>query len=318
VPGSRARLAKRLATGALAFVVFVVVGLFAFGWWQFSRIPRVDVAAVLSPAAGAGTNYLIVGTDSREGIVADDPNAGAFLGPGAPGGESTRTDTIMVMRVEQARTLLLSIPRDLWVKNPKTGEFGRINSVFQSGPDQLIRAVQGLGIPVQHYLEINFVSFAKLVDAVGGIDVEFAHPTRDQNSGLLVETPGVNRLDGVQGLAYVRSRHYEELVDGRWREDPTADLGRVQRQQTFLKALMAKATNTKNPLTAMSIATSVSAGLRIDNTLSYFEALGLAWRLRSFNPEPRTLPTKGRTTSGGAAVLDLQPDAAVVIAEMSA
>ena len=316
-PGANARLAKRLLTGALAFVVFVVGGLFAFGWWQFSRIPRVDVAAVLSKPTPGGTNYLIVGTDSREGIKADDPNASAFLGPGAPGGDSIRTDTIMVMRVEKERTLLLSIPRDLYVKNPKSGEMGRINAVYQSGPAQLIKAVQNLGIPVQHYVEINFVSFARLVDAVGGIDVTFDHPTRDENSGLYIDTPGVNHLDGEQGLAYVRSRHFEEQIDGRYREDPTADLGRVKRQQVFLKALMSKIGNTKNPFTVVSVSSTLGEGLKIDDTLTFFDALGLAWRLRSFNPEPRGLPTRGRTTSGGAAVLDLTPEAPGVIAEFA-
>lgn len=316
-PGANARLAKRLLVGALAFAVFVVGGLFAFGWWQFSRIPRVDVASVLSKPTPGGTNYLIVGTDSREGIAADDPNAGAFLGPGAPGGDSIRTDTIMVLRVEKERSMLLSIPRDLYVKNPKTGEMGRINAVYQSGPDQLIRAVQSLGIPVQHYLEINFVSFARLVDAVGGIDVSFEHPTRDTNSGLVVDTPGVNHLDGEQGLAYVRSRHYEELIDGKWREDPTADLGRVTRQRAFLKALLSKVGSTKNPFTVLSVSSTLGAGLRIDNELSYFDALGLAWRLRSFDPEQRSLPTKGRTTAGGAAVLDLTPESKPIIGEFA-
>ncbi len=316
-PGANARLAKRLLAGALAFVVFVVVGLFAFGWWQFSRIPRVDVAAVLSKPTAGGTNYLIVGTDSREGIKADDPNASAFLGPGAPGGDSIRTDTIMVMRVEKERTLLLSIPRDLYVKNPKTGEMGRINAIYQSGPAQLIRAVQDLGIPVQHYLEINFVSFARLVDAVGGIDVTFEHPTRDENSGLYVDNPGVNHLDGEQGLAYVRSRHFEEQIDGKYREDPTADLGRVKRQQVFLKSLMSKIGSTKNPFTVLSVSSTLGEGLKIDDTLTFFDAIGLAWRLRSFNPEPRGLPTSGFTTSGGAAVLRLTPDAKGTIGEFA-
>jgi LCP family protein required for cell wall assembly len=300
---------RRVLVGLLAVVVALVGGLFAFGWWQFSKIERVDVAKVLSPQAGAGTNYLVVGTDTREGISKDDPNAGAFLGGPA---EGTRTDTIMVLRVEGSRSTLLSIPRDLWVKNPKTGEFGRINSVFRDGPAELIRAVQGLGIPVHHYLEVNFVSFAGLVDAVGGIDVNFPHPTRDRNSGLDIPTAGVHRLDGVQGLAYVRSRHHEQLIDGRWQEDPTADLGRVQRQRTFLASLVSGIGGTRNPLTLTRLASSLSGGVRIDNTLTYFDALGLAWKFRSFNPETRTLPVVDR---GDRATLKLTAEAPGVIAQ---
>ncbi len=150
------------------------LGLFVLGWWQYSRIEKVDVAAVLSPRAGrAGTNYLIVGTDSREGIAADDPNAGAFLAEDVGG---ARTDTIMVLHLEGSGAQLLSVPRDLWVTDPATGQKGRINSTFAAGPANLITAVEQLGIPVDHYMEINFVSFAKLVDAVGGITVDF--PTR--------------------------------------------------------------------------------------------------------------------------------------------
>jgi LCP family protein required for cell wall assembly len=281
----------------------LVAGLFFFGWWQFGRIDRVDVGNVLSPGGGKGTNYLIVGSDSRQGIDQDSPNSGAFLGETVSG---ERTDTIMVLRVEDSKSYLLSIPRDLWVENPATGEMGRINATYQSGPAALIQAVQSLGIPVQHYMEINFVSFAKLVDAVGGITVDFPYPARDTHSGLDVPVAGSTDLDGTQALAYVRSRYYEQLIDGSWEVDGTADLGRVMRQRAFLQSLMGKVTDTKNPLTLMSVATAMSGGMRIDDELTYFDALGLAWHLRGgFNPESVTLPVTP-TTRGGAAVLDLK------------
>ncbi len=292
---------------ALAFVA-VVVGLFAYGWWQYSRIPKVDVSAALSSAAGAaGTNYLIVGSDSREGIAADDPNAGAFLAEGVPG---QRTDTIMVLRVEGSKSALLSIPRDLLVTNPATGERGRINSLYQSGPAALIEGVEQLGIPIHHYMEIDFVSFGRLVDAVGGITVDFPYPARDANSGLDVPTAGKVTLNGSQALAYVRSRFYEELIDGEWRSDPTGDLGRVERQRQFLSGLVAEVSDTRNPIALARISSSFGGGMRLDDDLSYFDALGLAWRLRGFDPESLTLPGTPRTTSGGAAILDLDRAAA--------
>jgi LCP family protein required for cell wall assembly len=294
-------------------IVFLVGGLFLFGWWQFNRIEKVPVASALSPTGGVGTNYLIVGSDSREGIEQSSPNAGAFL-DGTFGGE--RTDTIMVLRMEGSQSYLLSIPRDLWVTNPATGEQGRINAVYQSGPVALITAVRQLGIPVHHYLEINFVSFSQLVDAVGGIEIEFAHPARDTHSGLDVPSAGRQRLDGAQSLAYVRSRFYEELVDGQWRTDPTADLGRVQRQRAFLQGLVGEAAGTKNPLTLVSLATALGGGMKIDDRLSYFGALALSWQLRGgFDPESLTLPVTPRTTSGGAAVLDLQEGEAQPLVE---
>lgn len=282
----------------------LVAGLFFFGWWQFSRIDRVDVANALSSGGGKGTNYLIVGSDSRQGISDTSPNSGAFLA--GQDFTSERTDTIMILRIEGSKSYLLSIPRDLWVRNPATGEMGRINATYQSGPSALIQTVQGLGIPVHHYMEINFVSFADLVDAVGGITIDFPNPARDTHSGLDIPTAGKAHLNGTQSLAYVRSRFYEELINGQWVVDGTADLGRVQRQRAFLQALMGKVTDTKNPLALMNVATAMSGGMKIDNEMTYFDALGLTWHLRGgFNPESVTLPVTP-TTRGGASVLDLR------------
>lgn len=308
------RWLRRIVVGWLVLAVLVGGGLLVFGWTQFNKIPKASVASALSPPSGTGTNFLFVGTDSRDGIDVTDPNAQAFLGPGEPAG-STRTDTILVLRVEPERKLLLSIPRDLWVKNPRTGEMGRINSVYQSGPTELVKAVQNLGIPVHHYVEINFVSFGSIIDALGGIDIEFEHAARDTHSGLFVDNFGVQHLDGQQSLAYVRSRFYEEAIDGQWVTSGLADLDRVKRQQKFLTALVSKMASQKNPAAIGKVISSLGAGLKIDERLGYFEAIGLAWKLRSFNPEPRELIVLGRTTSGGAQVLDLMPASVEVIKE---
>jgi LCP family protein required for cell wall assembly len=307
-PGARRPFPlRRVVVAVVLLALLLPVALFAFGWWQFSRIPRVDVASALSSSAGAGTNYLIVGTDSREGIAEDDPNAGAFLDEGVAG---SRTDTMMVLRMEGGGARLLSIPRDLWVQNPATGEMGRINSTFAQGPVNLVSAVTALGIPVDHYMEINFVSFARLVDAVGGITIDFPAPARDGNSGLQVDQAGPVTLDGSQALAYVRSRYYEQLVDGEWQSDPTADIGRTERQRTFLTAMMSAVGGERNPISLARVPGALGAGMKIDDRLSYLDALGLAWDFRGVSPEAVVLPVTPRTTSGGAAVLELQQPAA--------
>jgi len=314
-PRRRGQTFKRLVLTLVAFAVLVGGGMFAFGWWQFSKIEKVDVANVLSKPSGSGTNYLIVGSDSRTGIAAGDQNAGAFLGPGEPDGPA-RTDSIMILRVDGADKSLLSIPRDLYVTNPRTNQKSRINALYQSGPAVLIKAVQNLGIPVHHYAEINFVSFAGLVDAVGGIDVDFPFPTRDRGSGLDIPTAGVHRLDGVQGLAYARARHYEELKVGKWVEDPRSDLTRVVHQRAFLGALLNKVTATRNPYTLFRVASSFGAGLELDNAMTYLDALGLGWSMRGFNPSGTTIPTRP-VNIGGAEVLQLAPEAPTVLGQFA-
>lgn len=299
----------------LALLLAMPLVAFGFGWWQFSRIPTVDVASVLSSRNGrSGTNYLIVGTDSRVGIDPSDPNAGAFLSGEVSG---SRTDTIMILHVDGSTTQLASVPRDLWVTDPATGQKGRINSTFASGPANLIRAVESLGIPVDQYLEINFVSFGALVDAVGGITIDVRAPARDDHSGLFVPVAGPTKFDGTQALSYVRSRYYTEFVDGRWRVDGTADIGRTERQRAFLTALLHKISNERNPVRLATIPGSVSAGMKRGSTFSYLDAIGLAWTMKDAKLQPVALPVTPRRTSGGADILELQPGASVVIGELA-
>lgn len=307
---------KTIVLMVVALLLFVPVASFAFGWLQFSKIPSVNVSAALSPRASrSGTNYLIVGTDSRAGIDSNDPNSGAFLSGEVSG---SRTDTIMVLHVDGPTTRLASIPRDLWVTDPATGEKGRINSTFASGPANLISAVETLGIPVDQYLEINFVSFGRLVDAVGGITIDFPYPARDDQSGLSIANAGPNHLNGTEALAYVRSRYYTELVNGKWRVDGTADIGRTERQRVFLTALLREVAGERNPLQLFSVPGSLGGGMKRGSTFSYADAIGLAWALKGATPETVALPVTPRRTSGGADVLDLQPDARAVINGLAA
>lgn len=302
---------------SVVILCIVVVPLCAFGlgWWQYSKIPTVDIEGVVSPRNGrSGTNYLIIGTDSRSGIEASDPNADAFLAGEVSG---SRTDTIMVLHVNGQSTQIVSIPRDLWVKNPDNGEMGRINSTFAAGPTNLIKAVESLGIPVDQYLEINFVSFDKLVDSVGGITIDFPVPAQDDRSGLFIASAGPQRLDGSEALAFVRSRHYSELVDGKWRLDGTADIGRTERQRAFFTALVHEVSNERNPIRLLSLPGSAGSGMKRGSTLSYFDAIGLMWTLKDAQLQPVALPVTSRTTSGGADVLELQKSASTVINELA-
>jgi LCP family protein required for cell wall assembly len=298
---------------AAAAVTGLIVGAFTiWAWVLWGRIDRVDLSATLAPGSGGGTNYLVVGTDSRDGISADNPNAGVILGDGTVSGE--RTDTLVVLRVGGAEgTMMLALPRDLWLPIDG-GAYERINTAFAGGQAALIRTVQqSLGIPIQHYVEIDFAGFLGLVEALGGITIPFEHPAYDSASGLSVAETGDVHLDADQALAYVRSRAYTAVVDSREVVDGSGDLGRVQRQQTFLRAVFDEIGGTRNPFTMLGILDALAGNVRLDDDLGLRDAFGLARRLRGLDPETVELPTFPFTTSGGAAVLGLDPTADEVL-----
>lgn len=302
---SRGRIVAWVAAGLAGLLVVLAVGGYLWASAIFDRIEKVDVSAQLSESP-AGTNYLLVGSDNGRNPGDQRDNV---LG--------ARSDTIMVLRVVGGKATMLSLNRDLWVTNPATGKEGRLNATYNAGPANLIAAVtQNFGIPIDRYLEIDFVSFAGLVDSFGGIDVDFANPALDRGSGLVVPTAGRVHLDGEQALAFVRSRHYTEVIDGREvPEGGLPDVNRTQRQQVFLREIMAKAGSKRNPLTLLSAADKMAAGLRVDDDMTVFGAMRFAWQMGRLNPESVVLPVAPRTTDGGAAVLDLGPGADEVLAQ---
>ena len=115
-------------------------------------------------------------------------------------------------------------------------------------------------------------------------------------AGLNLPTAGPIAVDGATALAFVRSRHYTEVCDGVERTDPTGDLGRVQRQQAFLRTVLAEAGASRNPLTLMRIADSVTGGLRIDDDMGLIDAIRFAWDMGRLDPVSVELPTFGFRT----------------------
>ncbi|MDQ6725866.1 MAG: LCP family protein, partial [Actinomycetota bacterium] len=156
-----------------------------------------------------------------------------------------------------------------------------------------------------------------IVDTVGGLDIYLDAPARDLKSGLDLPTAGCVKLDGLQALAYVRSRYYESYEAGRWVTDPTSDFGRIKRQQDFIRRMIRKALSSgmSNPLTLNRLIGIGVGNLTIDSTMSSRDMVDLARRFRSLDPDRvdmQTLPTTPYTTAGGAQVLllnssDAQP-----------
>jgi LCP family protein required for cell wall assembly len=274
-----------------------------------------DLAGVLSSSSSADIhNYLLVGSDSRAGSDPTEPDFGGIGGEGAPTGQ--RADTIMVLRVDEGAgaASLLSLPRDLYLPIPDSGRSNRINAAFARSEATLVRTVQeSLGIPVHHYLEVDFEGFKDMVDAVGGVEICFLHPARDGNTGLDIPDAGCRVLDGIQALQFARSRYFEQFVDGEWRIDGTADLGRIKRQQLFVTEALDRVLHRagSDPLASGRFVDAAVESLRVDPSL---ELVDMARSLGPLANEIVTyqVPVRGETI-GGAAVLTLADGADAVL-----
>lgn len=189
------------------------------------------------PAEPGARNILITGADNNACLDPDSPYAPAF---GDREGAGERSDTIMMWRVNPAtsQVAILSFPRDLWLKIDGRSSKGRINEAYErNDPQRLINTIrENFGIETDHFVQVDFCAFKELVDAVDGVAVPFETPVRDGATGLAVPEAGCFTFSGEHALAYVRSRKIEYLTeDGRWERDGTSDLGRISRQQDFIR-----------------------------------------------------------------------------------
>lgn len=259
---------------ALAVSLFGAVGMVRAINADMSSVKREETASsALSPPDSEFENYLFVGSDSRVGVDPSDPDYGNVGDAGDIGGQ--RSDTLMVLHyVKRTGTVsLMSIPRDLWVAIGNGEKQQRINTAYQEGTDVLVRTVQrALNIPIHHYVEIDFQGFKRIVDAVGGVNVCVEHPSRDKHTGLFMRA-GCSTLDGVKALAYARSRFFEQKVEGDWRLDGTADIGRSTRQRGFVQALAKSSVLAlaSNPFKAGDILQGGLSAVVVDSNLDLIE-----------------------------------------------
>ena len=304
----------------MLFCSLLPVLLIAGGLWyanqQFHKLHRVPVGSVID-SGGTGENILIVGSDSRD-LQGIDPSATGITGDKSnPAPTGQRSDTMMILRLDSSGARMLSVPRDLIVTVADTNEKTRVNAAYNvdlgGGPLRLIKTIKAnLDIPINRYMEVDFATFAGVVDSIGGITVNFPHPAFDDNTGLNIQQTGDVVLNGEQSLEYVRSRHYTEIINGKNVEEPTADLGRIKRQQAFLTAVLGKIGRSHNPITLLQVGGEVVKGLRVDDKLGLFDAMRLAWDLKGVHPASVDLPTK---LNGDHATLSLvEPDAEGVLA----
>ncbi len=304
-----------IVAGCIAVTVLLVVA--AGIVWVQRQIDNItaDVDGLTAAATANQTNWLIVGSDSREGLDAEDPDNRVFTGEEVIG---RRTDTIIVARLDaDSRTVdLLSLPRDLWVPIHGTARDGRINSAFngEGGQQRLIDTVEdALDIDIHHYAEINFVGFQEAVDAMDGIPVWFDRALRDPAAGLMIDTPGCQVLDGWDALAFARSRTLEFYDGQAWRADGSGDLGRATRQKFLIQRMVDHATASLDITdinTVVRLISAAGSNLTIDSGITPDRLVELATIFDGVEGDEistHVLPTVPFRTPGGAAVLAMQP-----------
>lgn len=261
----------------------------AYIFRKYERLPRVELTGVLDESVESGEpeNYLIVGIDSAANLPEDDS---VRIGRDP----TLRSDTIMILRTDPAtrRAALLSLPRDLYVTLAGGHGQSRINLAIQrGGAPLLIRTIaQNFAIPIHHYVQVDFASFRGLVEAIDGVPVPIPNPARDTESGLDIPEAGCHTLDPTEALAYVRSRHYEEEIDGRWVEDLRSDIGRIARQQDFIRRALSRAIDrgARNPGTLDQLIDVGLSGITVDGELTADDIFDLGTHFRSFEPDSLT------------------------------
>jgi LCP family protein required for cell wall assembly len=318
-----------------ALSAILVLGVLAVGGgyyyinYRYDQIKKIHAPHLVKAAPpGKPFNLLLVGSDSRA-FVGDNATLGSEVGNNSDTG-GQRSDVTMVARFVPATksVTVISIPRDLWVNIPGdvpgVSGMNRINTAFDSGPDLLIQTIeQDLNIPINYYMSVNFPGFSSMVDALGGVDMSFPTGIKDAYTGLDVTTLGCQAINGVTSLQLVRARHlYYVNADGDWTSDGQSDFSRIQRQDSFFRAVLAKVNaEDTNPLALNGFISAAVGNLTISDTLSKSDLFHIATEfkgLQSSHLITQTLPTTEFVTDGGADVLlAAQPYASQQIANFN-
>ncbi|QDY77035.1 LCP family protein [Streptomyces qinzhouensis] len=252
---------RRIKIGSLVLVGTLLVVSVGTYFWADGKVKReVDLSKVIErPGEGDCTTYLIVGSDSREGMTSEEKKK---LNTGSAAGK--RTDSMMILADCSSGPVMVSLPRDSDVEIPsfKGSESGKLfpskgqrvklNAAYaMDGPELLVRTVEhNTGLRIDHYAEIGFAGFANVVDAIGGVELDIPKAFKDKKSGADFEA-GKQTLDGEQALAFVRTRY---AFAG-------SDLDRTKNQQKFLAALANQTATPGTILNPFKLYPTMGAGL---------------------------------------------------------
>jgi LCP family protein required for cell wall assembly len=270
--GAYERGGRRHRRGRTALIVVLVLLLLMIGVYFYldSRLHRIDVFSDYNgrPADTPGTNWLVVGSDSRDGLSSaqrKELHTGKAVGK--------RTDSMMLLHIGDHGTTLVSLPRDSYVPIPGHDP-NKLNAAYAfGGPKLLVRTVeQATKIHIDHYAEIGFGGFVGMVDAVGGVDMCIPQPIKDTAAGIDLKK-GCQTLNGPEALGFVRTRH----------AFASQDLQRVQNQRKFLAALTHKATSPGtllNPFHIVPFVLRSTDDFSVDQDDHLYNLAGFAWAMR--------------------------------------
>lgn len=297
----RPRKRKRFGFFKVLGLLLAIVLAFSIGAavWIDTKLQRTDALQDYDGRLGStsGTNWLLVGSDSRAGLSEEDADR---LMAGELDDSVGRTDTIMVVHIPRfgGDATMLSLPRDSWVDIPGYGQ-NKLNQAFSLGGPALLQQTveKATGIHLDHYAEIGFGGFANVVDAVGGVEMCLDEPLDDPMAGINLQA-GCQELDGPTALGYVRSRY----------ASAQGDLDRVERQRKFLAALSKKIKSPGtllNPFKNLKVADALSANMTVneDDHVWNLASLGLAM---AGGAKQETVPIAGyeNTYAGNVALWD--------------
>ncbi|WP_406727242.1 LCP family protein [Streptomyces sp. GD-15H] len=299
---------RRVKLTAITVATLLVVTTVGTYFWADSKLNReVDLSLVLDrPEAGKGTNYLIVGSDSRAGLT-DEQKKNLHTGSA----EGKRTDSMMILHTGSNGSTLISLPRDSNVEIPTfkgsdsgktyqgTGRQVKLNAAYaEDGPELLVRTVEfNTGLHIDHYVEIGFAGFANIVDAVGGVEMDIPQDIKDTKSGADLKK-GKQTLNGEEALAFVRTRY---ALAG-------SDLDRTKNQQKFLSALAGQVATPATVLNPFKLYPTMGAGLDsliVDKDMSLFGLADMFWSMKGVSGGDGTsmnMPVSG--SSGGNLLWD--------------
>lgn len=285
---------RRRGRGGRVFGVIVAVLLLVVAGGYFYLDSRLKREAVLVDYPGRvadtpGTNWLIVGSDSREGLSKAEQRE---LKTGFASGR--RTDTMMLLHYGSGGTSMISLPRDSYVPIPGKGR-NKLNAAFAfGGPKLLVRTVEeATGLHIDHYAEIGLGGFVGVVDAIGGVEMCVKDDIKDPKAGLDLKA-GCQTLDGGQALGYVRTRAFAR-----------ADLERVENQRQFFAALMKKAASPGtllNPFKSVPLALNSTSNFLVDEGDHLHHLVRMMWAMKGVSGEggvTTTVPIGGNGSAAG-------------------